>query len=301
MRKPDQPIKALAWMFLSALGFSGMNSLVKVLSTEFSQFELVFFRSFVNAVGVGFLMFRSRESFWPAGKRILIVRSLAGFISVSSLFYAIAHLPLPIATVLVATSPAFAIFFSRILIKELVPREAWGWIVLAFVGLVTVLYWGAPLRGGESWSHLSISGVAIALLSAVSAGLAYSAVRAATSRIGVNTIVFYFTAGSSLISMPAMIYKLVSRPSLPQIWAWLCLLVLGLCASVGQICMTRAYLYAPTGMVSTFGLLTPVLTSFFAFIFFHEYLTPLQWLGMGVLGFSLSRIAGAKKVQASRN
>ncbi len=138
-RKADNLLIAFVWMMLSALGFSLMMLFVKELSPEVPQFEMVFFRSFVNCVVAAGLMLLSGESFFPPNKPLLVFRGIAGFGGVTCFFYAISRLPMSIAALLNWISPIFVILFSRLFLGERFSSRAWVWIVTAFIGLVLLL------------------------------------------------------------------------------------------------------------------------------------------------------------------
>lgn len=276
----NRPLKALTWMAASALTFSVMAVFVKRLAPVVPQFELVFFRSVVNLSWVFALMLLRKETFWPSdGKPLLVFRGLVGFAGVACMFYSISHLPLPIATMLNWCSPLFVIFFSRLALAERMPPLSAVWIPVAFAGLVLLLNpWSA--QGGG----VALKAAIIGLGAAFFGGLAYVAVRAATAKVGVNTIVFYFVTVSTLASAPLAASDFL-RPSAEQ---WLELIFLGSFATLGQLTMTKAYQYAPAGVVSMMNLLNPVFGAAFGLFLFHERLAAFQWLGMALVGISLA-------------
>ena len=162
-------------MTASALTFSLMAVFVKRLAPVMPQFELVFFRSFINLAWVLALLGLRRERLWPEhGKRLLIFRGLVGFAGVACMFYSISRLPLPIASMLNWCSPLFVILFSRLFLSERMPPLSFVFIPLAFLGLLLLLNpWSA--QGGVPFRP-----AVIGLGAAVFGGMAYVAVRAAT-------------------------------------------------------------------------------------------------------------------------
>ena len=264
----------------SAATFTAMAVYVKRLAPVLPQFELVFFRSAVNLVWVLGLMLARREPLWPArDKGLLLFRGLVGFAGAACMFYSLAHLVMPVATMLNWCSPLFVILFSKALLGERMPPLSSVFIPVAFLGLYLLL---DPLgtRGG-----VPLKPALAGLGAAVFGGMAYVAVRAATARVGVNVIVLFFVAVSTLVSAPLAAADFVA-PSPAQ---WLELLALGSFATVGQLTMTRAYRYAPAGVVSMMNLLNPVFGAAFGLLFFGESLAAMQWAGMGMVA---SAIAG---------
>jgi drug/metabolite transporter (DMT)-like permease len=279
----DRPWLALVWMAASALGFGGMSIFVKLLSEELPQFELVFFRSFVNFLIVLLAMWIGREKMFPPGKKLLFFRGLVGLGGIICHFYSIAHLPLAVAYMLNWASPIFVILFSRLFLDERISRRAWPGFVLSFLGLALLM---RP-QTGMGVQGLAIGAVGVALLGAAFGGLAYVAVRVATARVGVNAIILYFTGTASLLSAPLALISF----QMPNFLQLIQLVLLGVCASVGQFTMTQAYRHALAGTVSTMGLLNAVSAALLGWVFFGETLSWIQLGGMMLLGVGVGALA----------
>lgn len=262
-------------MLASGLAFTIMSVFVKKLAPVIPQFELVFFRSFINFLIVLPVMLVRKENLWPPGKPLLVFRGAVGFGGVSCLFYGLAHLPLPVASMINWSSPIFVLLFSRILLKERVGKKALMWIGLAFGGFVLLM---RPDLGEGEFS-LPLVAVGVAVLGSAFGAMAYVAVRAATARVGVNAIVLYFTGVASLLSAPLAWSQRV-HPTGDQ---WLQLIWLGTFAGIGQFAMTQGYRYAAAGLVSTMGLMNAGFAALFGWLVFGELLSPVQWMGMALL------------------
>ena len=276
----DRPLRALAWMALSAAGFTLMNVGAKLLirsSTDgpaLPEFELVFFRALVNVFWVSLLIVRDGQTFIPprGTRRLLLLRGLAGFLSVSGLFYSVGHLPLPVASLLSWSSPLFAILISWALLGEKLRRAQAVWVPVAFLGLVILLN---PDQGG-----FPLFAVSVGLGGAAFAGAAYVAVRKATATLGIRLIVLAFVGLSVILSLPLMLYQGFVVPTLPQAWT---LLWLGTAATVGQLAMTEAYRHAKAAEVSLMGLLNPVFATLIGVWGFGEGFGSVQGLGALIL------------------
>ena len=92
------------------------------------------------------------------------------------------------------------------------------------------------------------------LASAVLASVAQVGIRRLTRTEPVTRIVFYFGLVASVVALPPAVYWW-TRPS-PATWA--VLLLMGVFATVGQLTLTRAYLYAPAASVGPFLYAGPV-------------------------------------------
>ena len=274
--RANRPLLALAWMSLSAVGFSGMAVFVKLLGPRFPFFELVFFRSIINLLAVAPMVMRNRKAALrpPKGTlKLLIFRGIAGFCGVSSLFYSIQHLPLPIAMMIGWTSPIFVILFSRFFLGETVRPLGLAAIGVSFLGLLFLLNPWNNLNQGTALSPLAVG---VGLAGAAAAGLAYVSVRAATAHVGAEVIVLYFMLVATVISTPLALWDF----KIPQGSQTLALLGLGLFATLGQVAMTRGYLHAPASYVSAMSLLNAALSALSGWILFQETLSWMQWFGL---------------------
>lgn len=281
-------------MSFSALGFSTMAIFVKRLGAVVPEFELVFFRSILNLLFVLGLMWIRREKLdFPKDRRLhllLTFRGLVGFGGVSCLFYSIHHLPLPIAMMLGWCSPLFVILFSRIFLGERIAQTALISVGMALLGLFFLLD-PLGLAGGAGSVRVLLGPVLIGLFGAAMSGAAYVAVRAATARVGVNLIVVYFMAVSTLISAPLAIPSFRAVPW-SEVFA---VLMVGMSAAVGQVAMTHGYRYAPASRVSTMSLLNAAFSAFFGWWLFNERLASLQWGGLLILAAGIAFLTWSKK------
>jgi drug/metabolite transporter (DMT)-like permease len=275
---------AFAWMVLSAASFSLMAVFVKRLSGAYTAGELVFYRSIVNWAVITVWMLSRGESFLPPGKPLLVFRGVVGVAGMACLFYAIGHLPLPIAMLLSWCSPIFVILFSRLLLGERMRAQALVWLVGAFVGLLFLLGILPPSTAGvlgETQGRVvSLSAALIGLLGAAFGGSAYVAVRAASARVAPNAIIFYFAGVSTVLSA---LWSFWSGGRGLEVFAQAHgreILLLALGATLGQIAMTRAYQNAAAGVVSSMNFLNAVFSALLGKWLFEEALSGFQWLGL---------------------
>ncbi len=290
----DQPLRALIWMVVSGLGFTGMSVLVKRLSGfGLGASALVFSRSLVNAVVALAIVYGRKRNPWPkTTKRILALRGIAGFLGLTCLFYGLAHLPLPVASLLNWCSPVFVILFSRLFLRQATQPRALGLIAVSFSGLILVLM---PSELGLVALHQGLwswTAIAVGLTGAAFGAIAFLAVRRATSEQPTEVIVLWFTAMATLLSLPWFLIetstwlpRLQEHPSL-----WLQLLFLGLFATLGQFAMTLAYRYAQAPIVSSMSLMNAGFMAAAGWWFFGEVLRPIQTLGVLIMAFGVAQL-----------
>ena len=240
--KPDNLVRAASFMVLATFAFTGMSACIQLASRSLPNAEVVFVRNLIGLLFiVPWLLFRGG---WVAFKtqRPLdhLLRSAAGLSSMYCYFYAIAHLPLADAVVLNYTVPLFFPVIESIWLREPMQRNLWWPLLLGFVGIVVVLR-----PGSDVFKPAALVGVTAGILSA----LAQTGVRRLTLTEPPERIVFFFAFISSLASAVPLTAVWVTPTS-----AMLGLfLLLGACATVGQLSMTRAYSHAPASQVGAFA------------------------------------------------
>ncbi|PYE77757.1 hypothetical protein DFQ15_1127 [Xylophilus ampelinus] len=215
-------------------------------------------------------------------------RSLVGVFSLTGWFYAIAHLPLATAVTLNYMSSVWiAAFLVGGTLMAWRPRVGndrpplQGALVLTvltgFAGVVMML---RPTIDPQQM----LAGV-VGLFSGVTAAFAYMQVMA-LARAGEPEArtVFYFAVGSAVAGLAGMALVGVSP------WSWqaaLWLPPLGLLASGGQYCMTRAYATAGNhrGMLVVANLQYTgiVFAAGYGVLLFGDTIAPIAWAGMATI------------------
>jgi S-adenosylmethionine uptake transporter len=276
------------WMIASSFLFASMGVCVKFASQYFSSAELVFYR---GALGMVFMAAyahardTSLATHYPA---MHAWRSVVGVVSLSAWFYAIAHLPLATAMTLNYMSSvwiaAFLVGGALMLGRGGQNGPSQGPLVLAilasFAGVIMLLR--PAIDQNQTFAGL------VGLLSGLGAAFAYMQVMA-ISRMGEPEArtVFYFAVGTTVAGGLGMAVTGLSP------WNWLhaaWLLPLGLLASLGQICMTKAYSmsnnHGGTLMVANLQYSGIVFSAFYGLALFGDDIPWLGWAGMALIIFS---------------
>ena len=272
------------WMVLGAFFFASMAVCVKIASAWFNSAELVFYRGVVSVVFIGLLARRQGVVLRTAFPGMHAWRSLVGVASLGAWFYAIAGLPLATAMTLNYMSSVWVAAFlvaGTLMVWD--PRRGPGplmrqgpltlAVLAGFVGVVLVLQ--PSMREDQMVAGL------VGLMSGFTAALAFLQV-AALAKIGEpdTRTVFYFSVGSMVAGALGMAVAGVST------WNWsnaLWLLPVGVLASLGQLCMTRAYSRGATLVVACLQYFGIVFGTLYALLLFGEAISPAGWLGMGLI------------------
>ncbi|MDZ7891697.1 MAG: DMT family transporter [Rhodoferax sp.] len=268
------------WMVLASFWFALMAVGIKYASNSFGTFELVFYRGLVSIVFMGIVVRASGSSLRTSVPMMHVWRSTIGVVSLGSWFYAIAHLPLATAMTLNYMSgvwvAAFVVGGALLYGKEQPQGALLGTVLLGFVGVVLTL------RPTIDQNQL-FAGI-VGLLSGLGAALAYMQVTA-LGKAGEPEArtVFYFSVGSAVVGAAGMGLTGIT-PWSKVAWqdaAWV--IPIGILASLGQWCMTRAYRKGATLVVASMQYSGIVFGVFFSLVLFGDQIPPLGWLGIAVI------------------
>ncbi len=277
--------RGVLYMTLSALGFSIMSVLVKLVSPHLPTGEIVLGRAVTTLVISYWMVRRANLSPWGTRHAGLVGRGLLGFGALGSYYLAIAHLPLADATTLQFTQPLLTSLLAWWLLGE---RVGWGAafaIACGLGGVTLVVHPGVPLGAGSD-----PFGVTAALISALLSAFAYVTVRQLARTENPLVIVFYFPLVAMPLAIPWALYDFVW----PSAADWLALIGIGITTQVGQVFMTRALAIEPAGRMTAVGYIQ------ICFAIVWQLLVFGQWPALGtVLGAALV-IAGTLAVSAGR-
>ena len=267
-------------MVLAAFWFATMAVGIKIASHSFSLFELVFYRGLVSMIFMGAVM-RARGT--PLATPVPMMhawRTAIGVFSLSAWFYAIAHLPLATAMTLNYMSgvwvAAFVVGGAMLYGKSSRQGPLMATVMAGFAGVVMMLR--PTLDQNQLFAGL------IGLLSGLGASLAYLQVTA-LGKVGEpeGRTVFYFSIGTALTGLVGLLF-VGFTPWASVSWqagAWL--VPIGVLASLGQWCMTRAFSRGATLLVANLQYIGIVFAAFYSLLLFGEQVDPLAWAGMVVI------------------
>lgn len=252
--------KGILFIILSAFCFSLMNMFVK-LSGDLPSIQKSFFRNSVAVVVAAILLFKTRTPFrWQKGNLgLLFVRAAFGTLGILCNFYAISHMNLADASMLNKLSPFFVILFSFLFLKEKVTPFQTAAMITAFIGSMFII------RPGFDFQE--ILPAIIGFLGGLTAGAAYTTVRALSLRGEKNPfIVFFFSAFSCLVTLPYLIFSYAPMSGMQLLY----LLLAGLFASGGQFAITAAYANAPGSDISIYDYTIVVFAGIWSFLLWDE-------------------------------
>ena len=258
----------------AALCFALMNLFVN-LSGELPLMQKVFFRNFFASAIVFVLLLFTKEKFRIHDKSCILwlfLRAGIGFLGVVLNFYAIDHIgSIADASILNKLSPFFAILFSVFLMKEKPTIPELIFVLVAFAGALLVI---------NPRFDMKVIPALAGFMGGASAGFAYTCVRVLTKKGERNyLIIFFFSAFSTLLSLPFMIAYYTPMTGMQ----WLYLTLAGLAAAGGQFCITAAYKQAPAKEIAVFDYAQVLFAAVLGFIFLQQVPKVLSIIGYVVI------------------
>jgi len=268
------------WMVLGAFFFATMAVGIKVASGSFSTFELVFYRGVVSVIFMGLVLRTRGTSLKTTIPMMHAWRSVIGVLSLSTWFYAIAHLPLATAMTLNYMSGVWVAAFivgGAVLYGQAQRQGPLMATVLAsFAGVVLMLR--PTLDQNQLFAGL------VGLLSGMGAALAYLQVTA-LGKAGEpeGRTVFYFSLGTAAVGLAGIAFTGLTPWSAASWQATAWLVPIGVLASLGQWCMTRAYSRGSTLLVANLQYSGIVFAAIYSLLLFGDQIALLGWTGMGLI------------------
>jgi drug/metabolite transporter (DMT)-like permease len=257
------------------LMFTSMGVVVRLVSSELSNAQVVFFRNLIVLCMLFPLLLRSRRTgFATTVPNYHLLRGIAGVGAMYCFFYAIANMPLANAMLLKLSAPLFIPLVALLWL-----RESIGWLVacgvlLGFVGVALILT--------PEYETLGTVGM-VALFGGLLAAVAKTSLRRLARTEPPERTVFYFALTGTLVSLLPLYYYW--QPVSLQALLWLLLLAgFGL---TGQMLMTRGFAHAKAGRLGIFAYSSVIFAALYGWLLWDENLT---WTMIG--GSLLVAIAG---------
>jgi drug/metabolite transporter (DMT)-like permease len=257
-----------------------MGGIIRYVSDDgMPIFQVVFLR---NVAGILFFL----PWFFQAGLGVLKtkrigtfgLRSLFGFASMLSWFYAVSVLPLADAVALNFTAPIFGTILAIVVLREVVGIRRAVAMVVGFIGAMIILRPGL--------TELSIG--------------SYSAIFSAITMAGSMTMVKLLSRTESTAAMVALNQILIIPMSfIPAYFVWqtptieqlLAILGIGLLATIGHLSFTKAYTLADASIVMPFDFFRLIFSALIGFIFFLQEPDLFTYIGAAVIFASSIYIA----------
>lgn len=275
-------------MLFASFMFSIMGVCVKLASSWYTPSEIVMVRGLIGAIVIATLIHARGDSFRTSLPWQHLWRGAVGSTALWMWFYSISKLPLATAITLNYMSPIWiaAIIFG-IAWKRAQQRFEWGLalaIGISFIGVILLL---RPTIHADQWF-----GGVLGLASSVLSALAYLQVR----RLGQQgeadqLVVFYFSLTGMVTGLCGMLFDASMSPSTVPAHAdarftaqgILLLLGVGVCATIAQMAMTRAYRLGHVLLTANLQYSGIVFASLWGILLWGDLLPAISWAGIGII------------------
>lgn len=235
-------------MLLACLFFSLMNAFIKILSEDISILQSMFFRSVLMSAFMLslFLITPLKRTHTQGGYIPLLIRTCFGGLSMLLTFYNIATIPLGIASTFAQTTPLYAVFLAYFFLKESLSPLIFIATGLGFVGVLLIC---------SPSSNIPLVNIIAGILSGLGAGVAFVSVKECKKYFEERIIILAFGIVATILSLMCLVIG-EFYPIEVLVWKridihlWWIILVMGLCGTLGQYFMTKAFILAPAGIVS---------------------------------------------------
>jgi len=275
----------VGFALFSALSFAGMAVGVRLATASLPLSEVVFFRNFIALIFLLPVVMYKHTSLQTDAFSLHMLRAITGIAATYLYFYAIMHLHVADALLLNYTSPIFIALFAVLWLKE-----EWTFhrrIALTF-SLIGIVFLFRP-----SSDLFSLSGL-LGLCSGALAGMALTTVKRLVSSDDPISIVVWFALLSSIVTAVPMFWFF----EWPQPMAWLWLLLVGFCGSLGQLTLTWAYQRAPVTQVSPLGYSSLIFTGILGYILWDEVTDSLGLMGIVCIALAGVIVARERPIAA---
>ena len=264
--------------------------LVKKLGDDITIFTTLFYRFLFSVpLSLGYALLLRGTDFWRINQRkILFWRIVFGSSGMLFWFLSIRSLPFGQATALFQSSVIFVTMMSPFFLGERVGVYRWSAVIVGMMGVIIIT---DPFTG--TISIYTSYGVLAAISGAV---LSILLRRLGKGDEPASVALWYNGTGAAVM---AIIYILlpdnfdqISGTTLRD------LIVLGVIASLLQICFTTSYKYVDAVVVSSLRYVQMPLSGVFGYILFAEIMTTIEIIGATIIISSCVVIAWREMVRS---
>ncbi|WP_272698966.1 DMT family transporter [Desulfovibrio sp. Fe33] len=249
-------------MLLGTFFFSIGSLFVKMAGSRLPTMEVLFVRGLVGVVLCLIMLRKSGAGMFGKRKVLLAARGLLGFGAMFADFYAIVHLPLADALVLIFSHPVTVALLAWALMGERLSKSAMFSIVMSLAGVTLVcrpgfLFGGAP--------ELDPLGLVAALVSVFLTSWAILSVRVLAKTEPPAVVMLYPPIAISLLA-PLFADGWI----MPTVFEWGVLIGVGVFMNIGQFFMTKGYAIESAARISGVSTLEIVFAAMWGMMFLGE-------------------------------
>ena len=247
------------YMAISAVSFSIMDILVKIMSDYYPIGEIVFFRGLFGVIPILFIIPKDRYKnlFQTKKLKLHLARALIGTLGMLWIFLAVKFLPIAEAITITFAAPVFATIFSMIILKESVKIFRWVAIIIGLVGVIIILK-----PGTELFTLYSI----LPLLFCLCFGIIAVIIKKLSTTEPDFLIATYFTLSIIFFGFISLFFNF----KMPMLKDILSLILIGIAGSAGNIFLTMSLRKGSISTVTPIKYLSLIIATFAGILIFDE-------------------------------
>ena len=276
---PHRPLQGILWMLASGLSFVAVNGIVRALGTDLPAPQSAFVRFAWGALFLSPALWPILRAGLPAPVwRMHLGRGVFHVAAVICWFYAMSRIPLAEVTAIGYLNPVLMTIGTALIFGEVLAMRRIVAVGVAIIGAIIVL---RPGLRELSMGHLS----------QVAAAVFFAGSYLYAKRMSATI------AAGQVVAMLSLIVTILLAPLALLVWVpmtWVqvgALGIVGLAATSGHYCMSRAFGVAPVSVTQPVVFLQLVWASILGLTVFGEAVDPFVILGGGVIVASVTYIA----------
>ncbi len=268
---PSNTVGAL-WILQAAFLFTIMSTLIKLVGSDLSVFQILLVRQFIMAVIVAPTIIRGLPN--SLATKRLDLQALRIVLATTAMlcgFTAIIELPLAEVTSLSFSKTFFLTIFAILFLSETVGIHRWGAMIVGFTGVLVML---RPEGSGliDPYALLAIIGAACA-------GMVMVVLRILTKTDSPVTILTYQAVLVGLIMLGPAIYTWQS-PSLEQ---WCYMVLIGVVSWAAQLSNIKAFRSGEATAIASLDYTRLLYATIIGIVVFNQWPGVETLIGAGII------------------
>jgi drug/metabolite transporter (DMT)-like permease len=269
----NRPLTGALLGFASMTFFSWQDALIKLLSTQYSLFQILFLRSGVIIVPLFFILIfrygiRAFSTNRPLDHGIRVAYNFVAFLSY---YFAISRLELGQATAIALSAPLFMTALSGPLLGEPADLKRKGVLGVGFLGVILVIQ---PDFAATDWL-----GTGAALFGALMFAMLGIKTRSMSATESTELMVFFGGLTFLVVTGLVMLESWIT----PTSGDLVLLLGVGAITLIAQLLIVHSYQFAAVYVIAPFEYVTILWAILLGWLFFAEIPTAMMLVGCAVV------------------
>jgi drug/metabolite transporter (DMT)-like permease len=245
-------------MLIGSLFFAAMALLAESLRDQFSFPWITFVRSGIAMLLALALAIAGRAKLVFLRPATLWARSLSGWASMICGFYALTHFDAAIVLALTNMYPLWVAVLSWPMLGKLPSRSTWAALSVSCIGMWLVYSSSLGVSSANGIASLDRNSPGTAIPAAILAGILSGVALINLHRVkdlDTRSVVTHFSGVAAVLSL--LVWLVIPQPASMRpvdVSAVTRILCIGLAATIGQLCLTKAFASGPPARVSVVGL-----------------------------------------------